>query len=129
MTSQQKCVKCSTVSSQRLMAAYSWCGNDGIDRINCWQKCYGECQSQPVCPMCICRCKECEGPYCKDCIIVHSYKPKFVQEVCSKCMQDMHLETSPNVCGFDFYETRNYWVVFDNGIFICDKCYDFNVDK
>ncbi len=119
----QMCSLCHKVKTFKLMPSSSFCGCDNIDRINCWQKCWS-CQSIPICPDCIVRCSNCTGVFCDKCFTLHHYIPTFIRETCSKCCQEMNLETSPNVCGFNAYSETNYWVVFESNTFTCMNCVD-----
>ncbi len=119
------CEKCQIATMERLMPKSGICGNDGQDRINCWQTCWGECQALFICPKCICRCQKCRGTYCKECLKDHPYVAKFVEATCSGCRQLLKLETTPNVCGFEFDDDRrDYWIIYENDLFVCQTCYD-----
>ena len=117
----QMCTSCCDLKTLKLMAPFSFCGSDEIDRINCWQKCW-DCQSLLICLQCIVRCDNCCGTYCANCFKKHPYVATFIQETCSKCTKSMNLETSPNVCGFDADPNTNYWSIFDSKQFLCMDC-------
>lgn len=120
----RECAKCKKVLTQRVMPKHSFCGSDGLDRVNCWLKCY-ECKVDPVCPQCMSHCKKCHNPYCKDsCISNHRYVENFIEARCNSCERMMTLETSPNVCGFKFKEKKNYWINFTQERYQCLECYD-----
>ncbi len=110
------CSQCQKTITDVIMPAYSICGCDGLDRKNCWQKCY-ECDAC-VCRTCIVRHQKCTGTYCAKCFPKHTYVPKLCKKFCTDCLQEKELYVYENICGFDWEDDKNYWI--EN---VCEQCH------
>jgi hypothetical protein len=121
MQETKTCAECKLEITDRVMPEFSICGSDGLDRVNCWQKCW-DCELS-ICKNCTMRHNKCRGTYCKNCFKNHKYIPKEKTQECPNCKETQTLIIYENVCGFDWIPGKLYWIE-ENGVSLCQTCYD-----
>lgn len=123
MQETKLCDQCNVITTDKVMDKGSICGSDGMDRVNCWQECWGPCNEKSICKKCIVRCSRCTGTYCNKCIKTHSYTAELKESTCIICKKTQKLFTSPNICGFNWEEDKLYWNIIENND-VCEFCWD-----
>ncbi len=126
MQETKMCGKCKLEITDRVMPEFSMCGSDGLDRVNCWRKCW-EC-GLDICQHCTIRHGKCRGTYCEDCFKNHSYVAKEKTQKCPNCEKIQTLFVYQNVCGFNWDSDKMYWIEL-NGVELCESCYNKDVQN